>query len=99
MDLSWLVIPAAILLFVVRAWMIARSLKAAAANPTGAEKHALRAAKRSLTTHHDQLHASIAQPKQYLDAAKHLATVPSARSAIRDPRSGPVFDGSVDRRA
>jgi len=82
MDLLWLVIPAAILLFVVRAWMIARSLKAAAANPTLAEKHAIRSAKRGLSTHHDELHASVARPEHHLEAAKRLAMVPRPRSTI-----------------
>ena len=45
MDLLWLVIPAAIAIFVLRTIVMARSLKAAAANPTLADARALRAAK------------------------------------------------------
>ncbi|HEX9339854.1 MAG TPA: hypothetical protein VF992_01600 [Thermoplasmata archaeon] len=79
MDLLWLVIPAAIAVFVLRTIVIARSLKAAAANPTLADARAFRAAKRSLTAHRDHLTEAVAQPKGHLDAAKRLATLPTSR--------------------
>jgi hypothetical protein len=94
-DVIVLVIPAAILLFLVRTLMIARSLKAAAANPTLADIRAFRAAKRSLEAHHDRLDEALAEPGNHLAAAKRLATIPKARVSthtIRPPEGGLLVD-------
>lgn len=100
MDLVVLVIPAAILLFVVRTFMIARSLKAAAANPTLADVRAFRAAKRTLKAHHDRLDEALAEPGNHLAAAKRLATVPRTRISTRSMRNGPLSDEIlVERRS
>lgn len=93
MDLLWLVIPAAIVLFLVRTLIIARSLKAAAANPTLADIRAFRAAKRSLKSHRDRLNDVVGQPKGYLEAAKRLATVPKPGTASRAGRP-PILEES-----
>ena len=95
MDLVVLVIPAAILLFVVRTLMIARSLKAAAANPTLADVRAFRAAKRSLKAHHDRLDEALAEPARHLAAAKRLATVPKTRTSARSPHGSRLGDDLV----
>jgi len=97
-DLVVLVIPAAILLFLVRTLMIARSLKAAAANPTLADVRTLRAAKRSLKAHHDRLDEALAEPGNHLAAAKRLATVPKRRTSTRSSRA-PAGDLLVERRS
>lgn len=95
-----LVIPAAILLFVVRTLMIARSLKAAAANPTLADLRAFRAAKRSLKGHHDRLDEALAEPGNHLAAAKRLAAVPKTRMSTRSSSTAPLADEIlVERRA
>ena len=99
MDLLWLVIPAAIAIFVLRTIVMARSLKAAAANPTLADARALRAAKRSLRAHRDRLSEAVAQPKGHLDAAKRLATVPKPRSGLRLTRTSQPDESAVDPRA
>lgn len=83
MDLVALAIPAAILLFVMRTLMIARSLKAAAANPTLVDLRALHAAKRSLRAHRQRLDEARAEPANHLAQAKRLAAVPRIRSSTR----------------
>ncbi len=100
MDLVWLVIPAAIVLFIVRTFMIARSLKVAAASPTLADVRAFREAKRSLRAHHDRLTEAVAQPKGHLEAAKRMAAVPKPRAVMRAPRLPPIVeDVAPERRA
>ena len=94
MDLLLLVIPAAIAIFVLRTIVMARSLKAAAANPTLADARALRAAKRSLKAHRDRLNEAIAQPKGHLDAAKRLATVPKLHG-VRSTRTSHPDESAV----
>lgn len=76
MDLVWLVIPAAVGLFVLRTVLIARKLKQAGSNATVADRIALREAQDSLQSHRDHLTTAIASPKQHLDAAKALARPP-----------------------
>ncbi len=73
----WLVIPAAVGLFLVRTVMLARRLKSAAANPTLADTTALREAKRSLKAHRAELGNAISAAKGHLEAAKRLARAPS----------------------
>lgn len=73
MDPVWLVIPAAVGLFLVRTLFIARRLKTAAANPTLADVRALRDAKRGLNAHREQLEEAVASTKGHLEAAKRLA--------------------------
>ncbi|MCI4371911.1 MAG: hypothetical protein L3J78_04605 [Thermoplasmata archaeon] len=99
MDILWLVIPAAILLFVVRTIMIARSLKTAAGNPTLANVRALHTAKRDLKVHRTLLHDVVAQPKGHLDAAKRMAAVPKPRATKRAYREVAVEDAAAQRDA
>lgn len=99
MDLLWLVIPVAIAIFVLRTIVMARSLKAAAANPTLADERALRAAKRSLKAHRDRLDEAVAQPKGHLEAAKRLATVPKPRSGLRVTRRSQSDESAVEPQA
>ncbi len=98
MDLLWLVIPAAIAIFVLRTIVMARSLKAAAANPTLADARAFRAAKRSLKAHRDRLNEAVAQPKGHLDAAKRLATVPKPHAG-RSTRTSHPDEPAIEPRA
>jgi hypothetical protein len=72
----WLVIPAAVGLFLVRTLMIARRLKAAAQNPTLADVRALRGAKRALKAHRMELGSAVSTSKGHLAAAKRLARLP-----------------------
>ncbi len=95
MDLLWLVIPAAIAIFVLRTIVMARSLKAAAADPTLADARALRAAKRSLKAHRDRLNEAVAQPKGHLDAAKRLSTLPKPRAGMRSTRRSHPDESAV----
>jgi len=78
-DWTWLLIPAAVGLFVIRTVMIARKLKRAAANPTLADLRALREAKRSLSGHRDRLREAVADRTAHLNAAKRLSRLPSPR--------------------
>lgn len=82
MDLIWLLIPAAVGLFALRTWWVARSLKLAAQIPTSSDRRALREAKQSLRAHREQLHEARAAPKQHLAEAKGLSrfTVPRVRA-------------------
>jgi len=73
----WLVIPAAVGLFLVRTVMLARGLKIAAANPTLADTRALREAKRALKAHRAELESAVSSTKGHLAAAKRLARAPS----------------------
>ena len=92
MDLVWLLIPAAVGLFVLRTVLIARKLKLAAKNPSPADLRALREAQHSLRAHRDHLRDAVAQPKEHLAAAKGLSRVPSFR-----PRSPPIgLDAMVE---
>ena len=99
MDLLWLVIPAAIAIFVLRTIVIARSLKTAAANPTLANVRAFRAAKRSLTAHRDRLTEAVAQPKGHLDAAKRLSAVPKPRAGLRSLRTPNPDESAIEPQA
>ncbi len=85
-DLVWLVIPAAVGIFVLRAVMIARKLKLAAQAPTLADVKALRDAKESLRAHEDHLEAAIAAPKAHLAAARNLSRLSTPRA--RAPSGG-----------
>ncbi len=78
--------------------MIARSLKAAAANPTLGDVRAFREAKRSLRAHHDRLSEAVAQPKGHLEAAKRLATVPKPRASTHTTRLPPIIEDRVPER-
>ncbi|HKZ89801.1 MAG TPA: hypothetical protein VJ300_06045 [Thermoplasmata archaeon] len=80
MDLMWLVIPAAIGLFLARTILIARRLKVAAANPTLADARALREAKRSLRAHRVELDSAVAGTHAHLESAKRLARTRAPRA-------------------
>ncbi len=75
MDLIWLVIPAAVGLFVLRTWLIARKLKLASETPWLADARALREAKDGLRAHRDRLEEAVAASKEHLKAAKALRRV------------------------
>lgn len=77
-DLTWLLIPAAIGLFGLRTAMIARRLKAAARTPSLADPRALIEAKASLSVHRDHLESALASPRAHLEAAKGLSRIPKA---------------------
>lgn len=81
-DLVWLVVPAAVGLFVLRTVLIARKLKLAAGQSSPAERRALRDAKEALRAHEEQLESAIAAPKKHLAAAREFsrAALPRARS-------------------
>lgn len=92
MDLVWLLIPAALGLFVLRTVLIARKLKLAAKNPNPADLRALREAQHSLRAHRDHLQHAVALPKDHLAAAKGLSRIGSVRS-----RSAPTgLDAMVE---
>jgi len=76
----WLVIPAAMGLFLARIAMIARRLKAAAANPSLADLRALRDAKRGLRAHREELAEARAAPGEHLEAAKALGRTSRPRA-------------------
>ena len=82
----WLLIPAALGLFVLRTVLIARKLKLTAQNPTAADLRALREAQRSLRVHREHLREAVAQPKEHLAAAKGLSRLPTLPS--RSPAKG-----------
>lgn len=84
-DWTWLLIPAAVGLFLVRTVIIARKLKRAAANPTLADLRAFREAKRSLNGHRERLQEAVSNRRVHLEAAKSLSRVPSPR--VREPES------------
>lgn len=86
MDLLWLVIPAAVGLFALRTYWVARRLKLAAQMPTSSDLQALREAKESLHAHRDQIQEARAAPREHLAAAKRLSRLPAARS--RPPSAG-----------
>lgn len=99
-DLSWLVIPAAVGIFLVRTLMIARRLKIAAANPTLADVRALREAKHRLKAHRVELDAAITSTKGHLLAAKRLSRPATPRVRRRESRiARMVEDPSPMRRA
>ena len=98
MDPLWLVIPAAVALFVARTLIIARRLKAAASNPALADARALRDAKRDLRANRTHLEAALAAPGDHLEAAKRLSRGrPRAHAASRVGRM--VEDAFSERRA
>lgn len=80
MDLAWLIIPLAVGLFTLRTVMIGRRLKLAASNPTLADVHAFREAKRNLQAHRNELEAAVASPKAHLASAKRLSRLSAPRS-------------------
>ncbi len=92
MDLVWLVIPAAVGLFVLRTVLIARKLKLAAKSASPADFGALREAQRSLRTHRDHLREAVARPKEHLATAKGLARI----SRVRDRSSPTGLDAMVE---
>lgn len=99
MDLVWLVIPAAVGIFILRTVLIARKLKRAAQQPTETDLRALRDAKRGLQAHREQLEVAIAAPKRHLAEARALSRIREPRS--RAPPSGidaMVEDFLPDRR-
>ena len=77
MDLTWLIIPAAVGLFALRAVMIGRRLKLAASNPALADVRALRAANAGLRAHREHFESAAAAPKAHLNAAKALGRLPA----------------------
>ncbi len=86
MDLVWLVIPAAVGIFVLRTVLIARKLKLAAQNPSKADIRALREAKRFLQIHRERLEDARVAPKQHLAEAKGLSRLSVPR--FRAPSTG-----------
>ncbi len=90
MDLVWLVIPVAIALFVLRAFVIARKLKSSAQVPMPSDGRTLREAQAGLRAHHDHLGEAIAAPREHLAAAKDLP-----RAAMGRPRSAKGVDAIV----
>lgn len=82
MDLLWLVIPAALGVFAVRAILIARRLRLAAGNATEAERRGLRDARRGLSAHRGHLEDAKASASTHLADAKRLRrTAASPRRA------------------
>ncbi len=98
MDLTWLVIPVAVSLFLARTAMIARKLKIAAANPTLADTRALREARRSLKAHRGKLDEAVASAKGHLEAAKGLSRVPSPRARVPESRVARMVEDSAPTR-
>ncbi len=86
MDLIWLVIPAALGLFALRTWWVARHLRLAAQIPMSSDLRALREAKRALQAHREHLEAARAAPKQDLAQAKGLSRFSVPR--VRAPSTG-----------
>lgn len=86
MDLVWLVIPAAVGLFVLRTVLIARKLKLAAQTPTASDLRALRDAQQALDDHRDRLADARAAPARHLAAARGLSRI--ATSRLRSPPTG-----------
>jgi hypothetical protein len=97
-DPLWLVIPAAVGIFLMRTLFIARRLKTAAANPTLADVRALRDAKRSLNAHREILDEAVASTKGHLEAAKRLAH-PDARPGRPSRTARTADDAGPARRA
>jgi len=79
----WLVIPAAIGIFLVRTLLIARKLKFAAASPSLADARALRDAKRHLRAHREQLEQAVASPSAHLANAKRTGRIPAVGRRFR----------------
>lgn len=99
MDLVWLVIPAAVGLFVLRTVLIAWKLKLAAKSPSAADLRALRDARKGLQVHRAHLEDALAAPKEHLAAAKGLPRLNGLRA--RTPPTGMdamVEDFLPDRR-
>ncbi len=86
MDLVWLVIPAAAGSFALRAYLIARRLKAAARRPLPAEVRAFRDARGDLEAHREPLQEARAAVQEHLRAAKDASRLIPARS--RTPSTG-----------
>lgn len=99
MDLVWLLIPAAIGLFLGRAALIARRLKQAASRPTPADAAALREARQGLRAHRESLGEAVAGTKAHLAEARRLAGRPSERTRAPPSRvSAMVEEFTPDRR-
>ncbi len=99
LDLVWLVVPAAVGIFLLRTVLIARRLKLAAGHPTESDARALREAKRGLQAHREHLRDAVASPARHFEAAKQLSRMPSPRA--RPPATGldaMVEDFLPDRR-
>lgn len=86
MDLVWLVIPAAVGLFVLRTVLMARQLKLSAQNPSAADRRALRNAQRALQDHRAQIADARAAPAKHLGEAKGFARLAGPR--LRAPSTG-----------
>jgi hypothetical protein len=80
-DFVWLVVPAAVGVFVLRAVLIARKLRLAGRNLTMADARALREARRALQNHRGHLERAVAAPKAHLAAAKRLSRLPARTPA------------------
>ncbi len=83
MDLTWLILPAAVGVLALRTVLIARRLKSAAKDPAPVDLHALRQAKKELHAHRDGLDAAIASPKAHLASAKRLSRISAPRPRAR----------------
>lgn len=99
MDLVWLLIPAAIALFLGRAALIARRLEHTASTPTLADARALREARQGLRAHRESLGEAVAGTKAHLAEAGRLAGRGSERAHAPASRVGAmVEDFAPDRR-
>lgn len=98
MDLTWLIIPAAVGVFALRTVMIGRRLKLASSSPALADVHALREAKHSLQAHREHLEAAVASPKAHLEEAKALGRPPAPTAAPRSRMDAMVADFLPEKR-
>ena len=87
----WLVIPAAVGIFVLRTVLIARKLRLASHGATAADARALREAKKDLRAHRDHYEEALAAPARHLRAAKELG-----RTAISQSRPSRGVDAIVE---
>jgi len=98
-DPAWLLILAAIGLFLGRAALIARRLKQAASSPTLPDARALREARQGLKAHRESLDEAVAGTKGHLAEARRLASRTSGRGRAPASRvSAMVEDFTPDRR-
>lgn len=98
MDLTWLVIPVAMGLFLARTAMLARRLKLAAANPTLADRRAFREAQRSLNLHRTKLEAAVAERRTHLEAERRLSRPRPSRGRASESRVARMVEESMGTR-
>lgn len=98
MDLTWLIIPAAVGLFALRTVMIGRRLKLAASGGMPVDLRPLREAQAGLHAHREHLEAAVASPKAHLEAAKALGRPPSVGTSPRSRLDDMVADFLPEKR-